>query len=83
MFILIFFKANKKKEQLSPLLSNHVCDHRLGRKQAESLLTCSGDFLVRESSSASGQYVLSGMDGATVHHLLLIDPHGQVGLRRL
>ncbi|XP_047436288.1 SHC-transforming protein 3-like isoform X2 [Mugil cephalus] len=54
---------------------------RLGREQAESLLTCSGDFLVRESSSASGQYVLSGMEGATVRHLLLVDPHGQVRTR--
>ncbi|XP_075902874.1 SHC-transforming protein 1-like [Nelusetta ayraudi] len=51
---------------------------RLGREQAESLLTCSGDFLVRESSSASGQYVLSGMDGGTARHLLLVDAHGQV-----
>lgn len=51
---------------------------RLGREQAEGLLICSGDFLVRESSSASGQYVLSGMEGATVRHLLLVDPHGQV-----
>ncbi|KAM7424460.1 hypothetical protein PAMA_000686 [Pampus argenteus] len=54
---------------------------RLGREQAESLLTCSGDFLVRESSSASGQYVLSGMEGANVRHLLLVDPHGQVRTR--
>ncbi|KAM4596541.1 SHC-transforming protein 1-like [Fundulus diaphanus] len=54
---------------------------RLGRAQAEALLTCSGDFLVRESSSASGQYVLSGMTGATVQHLLLVDPHGQVRTR--
>ncbi|XP_020496826.1 SHC-transforming protein 1 [Labrus bergylta] len=54
---------------------------RLGREVAESLLTCSGDFLVRESSSASGQYVLSGMEGATVRHLLLVDPHGQVRTR--
>ncbi|XP_043990696.1 SHC-transforming protein 4-like [Gambusia affinis] len=50
---------------------------RLDREQAESLLTCSGDFLVRESSSASGQYVLSGMEGATVRHILLVDSHGQ------
>ncbi|KAM9366124.1 SHC-transforming protein 1-like [Symphorus nematophorus] len=54
---------------------------RLGREQAESLLSCNGDFLVRESSSASGQYVLSGMEGATVRHLLLVDPHGQVRTR--
>uniref|UniRef100_A0A672G5I8 SHC adaptor protein 4 n=1 Tax=Salarias fasciatus TaxID=181472 RepID=A0A672G5I8_SALFA len=56
-------------------------DVSVSRKQAESLLTCSGDFLVRESSSASGQYVLSGMEGATVRHLLLVDPHGQVRTR--
>ncbi|XP_059927503.1 SHC-transforming protein 1-like isoform X1 [Gadus macrocephalus] len=51
---------------------------RLGRKQAEALLSCSGDFLVRESCSASGQYVLSGMEGQTVKHLLLVHPNGQV-----
>ncbi|XP_061607558.1 SHC-transforming protein 4-like [Phyllopteryx taeniolatus] len=51
---------------------------RLGRERAESLLSCNGDFLVRESSSARGQYVLSGMDGTAVRHLLLVDPHGQV-----
>ncbi|XP_061669364.1 SHC-transforming protein 1-like [Syngnathoides biaculeatus] len=51
---------------------------RLARERAESLLSCNGDFLVRESSSACGQYVLSGMDGTTVRHLLLVDQHGQV-----
>ncbi|XP_055010709.1 LOW QUALITY PROTEIN: SHC-transforming protein 3 [Boleophthalmus pectinirostris] len=54
---------------------------RLDREQAESLLSSSGDFLVRESSSASGQYVLSGREGATVRHLLLVDPNGQVRTR--
>uniref|UniRef100_A0A3B4UV58 SHC adaptor protein 4 n=1 Tax=Seriola dumerili TaxID=41447 RepID=A0A3B4UV58_SERDU len=77
-------------EQCTPLSESLIRDliqeegwfhGRLGRKQAESLLTCSGDFLVRESSSASGQYVLSGMEGATVRHLLLVDPHGQVRTR--
>uniref|UniRef100_A0A8D3BIL9 SHC adaptor protein 4 n=1 Tax=Scophthalmus maximus TaxID=52904 RepID=A0A8D3BIL9_SCOMX len=67
---------------IQDLIREEVWFHgRIGRKQAESLLTCSGDFLVRESSSASGQYVLSGMEGATVRHLLLIDPHGQVRTR--
>ncbi|KAK0140736.1 SHC-transforming protein 1 [Merluccius polli] len=51
---------------------------RLGREQAEALLSCSGDFLVRESCSASGHYVLSGMEGHTVKHLLLLHPNGQV-----
>ncbi|XP_069029451.1 SHC-transforming protein 1-like [Embiotoca jacksoni] len=77
-------------DQCTPLSETRVQDliqeegwfhGRLGREQAESLLTCSGDFLVRESSSASGQYVLSGMEGATVRHLLLVDPHGQVRTR--
>ncbi|KAM8893774.1 SHC-transforming protein 1-like isoform 1-T1 [Spinachia spinachia] len=54
---------------------------RLGRDRAESLLARNGDFLVRESSSASGQYVLSGMEGAAVRHLLLVDPLGQVRTR--
>ncbi|XP_039987082.1 SHC-transforming protein 1-like [Xiphias gladius] len=77
-------------EQFTPLSESAIRDliqeegwfhGRLGRKQAESLLTRSGDFLVRESSSASGQYVLSGMEGATVRHLLLVDPHGEVRTR--
>ncbi|XP_026233495.1 SHC-transforming protein 4 [Anabas testudineus] len=69
-------------EQIEDLIQDESWFHgRLGRRQAESLLTCSGDFLVRESSSASGQYVLSGMEGATVRHLLLIDPQGQVRTR--
>ncbi|KAG7282465.1 hypothetical protein CRUP_000461 [Coryphaenoides rupestris] len=50
---------------------------RLGREQAETLLSCSGDFLVRESCSTSSQYVLSGMEGHTVKHLLLVHPNGQ------
>ncbi|XP_045888864.1 SHC-transforming protein 4-like isoform X2 [Micropterus dolomieu] len=77
-------------EQCTPVSETRIQDliqeegwfhGRLGREQAESLLSCSGDFLVRESSSASGQYVLSGMEGATVRHLLLVDPHGQVRTR--
>uniref|UniRef100_A0A3B3WJ51 SHC adaptor protein 4 n=1 Tax=Poecilia mexicana TaxID=48701 RepID=A0A3B3WJ51_9TELE len=74
-------------EQQSPLFGSPVQSlvyqedwfhGRLDREQAESLLTCSGDFLVRESGSASGQYVLSGMEGDTVRHVLLVDSHGQV-----
>ncbi|XP_068585915.1 SHC-transforming protein 1-like [Cebidichthys violaceus] len=68
--------------RIQDLIQEEVWFHgRLGREGAESLLTCSGDFLVRESSSASGQYVLSGMEGAAVRHLLLVDPHGRVRTR--
>uniref|UniRef100_A0A3P8UH98 SHC adaptor protein 4 n=1 Tax=Amphiprion percula TaxID=161767 RepID=A0A3P8UH98_AMPPE len=78
--------TNIPPDQLQMCLNNvcvclHICNCTERREQAESLLTCSGDFLVRESSSASGQYVLSGMEGATVRHLLLVDPHGQVRTR--
>ncbi|XP_056135288.1 LOW QUALITY PROTEIN: SHC-transforming protein 4-like [Lampris incognitus] len=61
-------------------LSEKLIQDWLGREQAESLLTCSGDFLVRESSSTTGQYVLSGMEGATVRHLLLVRTRDQVFL---
>ena len=37
-----------------------------------------GDFLVRESTNTTGQYVLSGMHGGRVKHLLLVDPSGVV-----
>nr|XP_040054848.1 SHC-transforming protein 1-like isoform X4 [Gasterosteus aculeatus aculeatus] len=74
--------AERSETLIQDLIQEEVWFHgRLGRDQAESLLTCSGDFLVRESSSASGQYVLSGMEGATVRHLLLVDPLGQVRTR--
>ncbi|KAL2088910.1 hypothetical protein ACEWY4_015809 [Coilia grayii] len=51
---------------------------RLSRREAESRLAHSGDFLVRESCSAPGQYVLSGLQGAAAKHLLLMDPEGTV-----
>ncbi|XP_030648979.1 SHC-transforming protein 1-like [Chanos chanos] len=51
---------------------------RLSRREAEQRLADSGDFLVRESSSSPGQYVLSGLQGDTAKHLLLMDPEGLV-----
>ncbi|XP_077989059.1 SHC-transforming protein 1-like isoform X2 [Glandiceps talaboti] len=50
----------------------------LTRKQAEVLLEEDGDFLVRESTTSQGQYVLSGMQGGHSKHLLLVDPKGVV-----
>ena len=46
--------------------------------QCDELLLHNGDFLVRESPSSAGQFVLSGRSGGHVSHLLLVDPHGQV-----
>lgn len=50
----------------------------LSRKDSEMLLEQEGDFLVRESTTTQGQYVLSGRHTGGVKHLLLIDPEGVV-----
>ena len=39
-----------------------------------------GDFLVRESQASPGQYVLTGMQGGSRKHLLLVDPEGVVSV---
>jgi len=48
--------------------------------QCDELLLHDGDFLVRESPSTPGQYVLSGRHKGCIRHLLLVDPEGKVGL---
>ena len=53
----------------------------ISRKEAEGLLLQDGDFLVRESQGSAGQYVLTGMQGNTRKHLLLVDPEGIVRTR--
>ncbi|KAJ3598269.1 hypothetical protein NHX12_001780 [Muraenolepis orangiensis] len=50
----------------------------LSRRPAERLLTRDGDFLVRESGTTPGQYVLTGQQGGQPKHLLLVDPEGVV-----
>ena len=50
----------------------------LSRDEAENILEEDGEFLVRESSTQPGQYVLSGMENRRVKHLLLVDPEGVV-----
>ena len=40
-----------------------------------------GDFLVRQSSADSEQYVLSGRQHGVIKHLLLVDPEGVVCLK--
>nr|XP_011754842.1 SHC-transforming protein 4 isoform X2 [Macaca nemestrina] len=59
-------------------LWSEECYHgKLSRKAAESLLVKDGDFLVRESATSPGQYVLSGLQGGQAKHLLLVDPEGE------
>uniref|UniRef100_A0A8C3VBU9 SHC adaptor protein 4 n=1 Tax=Catharus ustulatus TaxID=91951 RepID=A0A8C3VBU9_CATUS len=65
--------------QIKQQLKNEDCYHgKLNRKAAESLLVNDGDFLVRESTTSPGQYVLSGLQGGQAKHLLLVDPEGKV-----
>lgn len=54
---------------------------RMSRRDAEKLLIRDGDFLVRESTTNPGQYVLTGMHCGLPKHLLLVDPEGVVSLR--
>lgn len=51
---------------------------KLSRREAEALLQLHGDFLVRESASSPGQYVLTGLQSGQPKHLLLVDPEGVV-----
>uniref|UniRef100_A0A8C6Q8Z6 SH2 domain-containing protein n=1 Tax=Nothobranchius furzeri TaxID=105023 RepID=A0A8C6Q8Z6_NOTFU len=56
---------------------------RMSRRDAEKLLVRDGDFLVRESTTNPGQYVLTGMHCGLPKHLLLVDPEGVVSLSSL
>ncbi|OCT69588.1 hypothetical protein XELAEV_18040900mg [Xenopus laevis] len=51
---------------------------KMSRKEAERLLKVNGDFLVRESTTTPGQYVLTGLQCGQPKHLLLVDPEGVV-----
>uniref|UniRef100_A0A8C1JYD6 SHC (Src homology 2 domain containing) transforming protein 2 n=1 Tax=Cyprinus carpio TaxID=7962 RepID=A0A8C1JYD6_CYPCA len=51
---------------------------RMSRRDAENLLGRDGDFLVRDSATNPGQYVLTGMQCGLPKHLLLVDPEGVV-----
>ncbi|XP_003788719.1 SHC-transforming protein 2 [Otolemur garnettii] len=51
---------------------------RMSRRAAERLLRADGDFLVRDSITNPGQYVLTGMHAGQPKHLLLVDPEGVV-----
>ncbi|KYO42602.1 SHC-transforming protein 2 [Alligator mississippiensis] len=51
---------------------------KMSRRDAEKLLQVDGDFLVRDSITNPGQYVLTGMHGGQPKHLLLVDPEGVV-----
>lgn len=67
--------AEVQRSQLMTELWFHT---DISRPDAEKLLQNDGDFLVRESQGIPGQYVLTGLQGKSPKHLLLIDPDGVV-----
>ncbi|ODM95625.1 SHC-transforming protein 1, partial [Orchesella cincta] len=61
------------------LLDGEIWFHgTVSRGEAEELLKHDGDFLVRESMACPGQFVLTGLQGDSPRHLLLVDPEGIV-----
>ena len=52
--------------------------HLLSRKDCEQLLQEEGDFLLRESQSKRGQYVISGLYQGKYQHLLFLAQNGKV-----
>lgn len=89
-FVLFFFPFSEPFDDAlgvsvvatPPLVQQLQCEAwfhgSLSRKEAERLLTRDGDFLVRESGTTPGQYVLTGQQGGQAKHLLLVDPEGVV-----
>ncbi|KAH3841695.1 SHC-transforming protein 1-like [Dreissena polymorpha] len=67
----------KPEASISPLFEEWFHGN-LSRKEAEKLLIKDGDFLVRQSSADTTQYVLSGRQHGNIKHLLLVDPAGIV-----
>ena len=70
--------ADRPKSCVGPINNQPWFHGNISRIDAEMLIESDGQFLVRESSSSKGQYVLSGMKGSQHCHLLLVDPEGQV-----
>lgn len=61
-----------------PLIHQSWFHGKVERIEAEALLEKDGDFLVRESKTKEGHYVLTALVGKQPQHLVLVDPHGKV-----
>eukprot|EP00112_Aurelia_sp_Birch-Aquarium-sp1_P004083 Seg1464.8 transcript_id=Seg1464.8/GoldUCD/mRNA.D3Y31 product="SHC-transforming protein 1" protein_id=Seg1464.8/GoldUCD/D3Y31 len=70
--------AERPKSAVGTLNDKAWFHGNISRIDAEMLIEADGQYLVRESSSSKGQYVLSGMKDSQHRHLLLVDPKGQV-----
>lgn len=72
-------KPIAKTDNEKPALLEEPWFHgAISRQESEALVVKDGDFLVRESLTTPGQYVLTGMQKSTRKHLLLVDPEGVV-----
>ncbi|KAJ8029495.1 SHC-transforming protein 1 [Holothuria leucospilota] len=78
MFDMEPFNPSNAKKGPVPLNDEEWFHGPMSRREGEALLEEDGDFLVRESTSSKGQYVLSGMQNGQPKHLLLVDPKGKV-----
>lgn len=67
-------------DPLAPLTVQPYFHGRIPRPNAEGLVLCNGDYLVRESTNKPGQYVLTGRSSGAPQHLLLIDKNGRVSM---
>lgn len=71
------FNSHGVKTTLLPYLEPWF-HGKISRQECEKRLLHNGDFLVRESPTSPGQFVLSGRHDGDVKHLLLVDPDGRV-----
>ncbi|XP_047139684.1 SHC-transforming protein 1 isoform X1 [Hydra vulgaris] len=53
----------------------------ISRDSAKNLIKKNGQFLVRESATKQGQYILTGMRDGKLMNILLVDPEGKVRTR--
>ena len=72
--------SDRPKSFVGPLENKPWFHGHISRIDAEMLIENDGQYLVRESSSSAGQYVLSGMKDGQHRHLLLVDPQGHVSI---
>ena len=70
--------VSKMEGEKAALLEEPWFHGAISRAESEALVVKDGDFLVRESLTTPGQYVLTGMQKSTRKHLLLVDPEGVV-----
>ncbi|KFM71165.1 SHC-transforming protein 1, partial [Stegodyphus mimosarum] len=68
--------SKKMEAEKAALLEEPWFHGPISRQESEALVVKDGDFLVRESQSTPGQYVLTGMQRSMRKHLLLVDPEG-------